>query len=182
MIFRDKSKGKKCFKTFFYRPITFSKLVIIACFDVRIYRGNSTRERTITLPLPSSNDTSRIVFGENFPAGCGIFRRAMLANLARIIMYKGDDGDDDDDDDDGAGVSGVADGGDGGGGGSPLKIRLNINELSLPTAHHLRLGIHAFLRRWLRVSGPTIRVEKCWCACVGVKLTRRRVGCSLLPV
>lgn len=86
----------------------------------------------------------------------------MLANLARIIMYKGDD--DDDDDDDGAGVSGVADGGDGG--GSPLKIRLNINELSLPTAHHLRLGIHAFLRRWLRVSGPTICVQKCWCVLV----------------
>lgn len=53
-------------------------------------------------------------------------------------MYKGDD------DDDGARVS-EADGGDGG--GSPLKIRLNINELSLPTAHHLRPGIHVFLRR-----------------------------------
>lgn len=73
-------------------------------------------------------------------------------------MYKGDD-------DDGAGVS-EADGGDGG--GSPLKIRLNINELSLPTAHHLRLGIHAFLRRWLRVSATKL--------CVGVKLMRPRNG------
>ena len=167
MIFRDKSKGKKCFKTFFYRPITFSKLVIIALpFDVRIYRGNSTRERTITLPLPSSNDTSRIVFGENFPAGCGIFRRAMLANLARIIMYKGDDGDDDDDDDDGAGVSGVADGGDGGGGGSPLKIRLNINELSLPTAPSF--GHSCFPQtvatcEWSDDTRRKVLVCVCWC-------------------
>lgn len=73
-------------------------------------------------------------------------------------MYKGDD---DDDDDDGAEVS-EADGGDGG--GPPLKIRLNINELSLPTAYHLRLGIHAFLRRWLRVGGRrTGRKVLCWC-------------------
>lgn len=70
-------------------------------------------------------------------------------------MYKGDD------DDDGAGVS---DGDDVGSGGSPLKIRLNINELSLPTAHHLRLGIHAFLRQWLRVGARAHVCRKvCWC-------------------
>lgn len=77
----------------------------------------------------------------------------------------------------GLGVS-DGDGVGGSGGGSPLKIRLNINELSLPTAHHLRLGIHAFLSQWLRVGG-SVRRKVCWCK---INAGERKVArCSRTP-
>lgn len=78
-----------------------------------------------------------------------------LANLARIIMYKGVG---DDDDDDGAGVS---DGDGDGGGGSPLKIRLNINELSLPTAQPPSFG-HSRSPQTVAERRRMCR-KVCWC-------------------
>ena len=145
-------------------------------FNVKTIKKFWSRELSESYPVENIPRLS----GESL----GSDARPTLANLARIIMYKGDDDDDDDDDDDedkdddGAGVS-EADGGDGG--GSPLKIRLNINELSLPTAYHLRLGIHAFLRRWLRVGGPTLASKSvCWCkinAMEGRPVVRCRDAC-----
>lgn len=74
--------------------------------------------------------------------------RPAFANLARIIMYKGDDG--------------------GGwrwrcGSGSPLKIRLNINELSLPLRRStfVRGRVHALLQIMSAACVSAKRVEKC---------------------